>query len=252
MSTVYKWEVFCETAEEYKSVWSPTTPTTCPDNNTHTISPNPKIIQTVSNKDVKIIEENDGVTQGFYKMQGFKQTIDACQPGNVFVFDHIWPYYPITIINGWFMAKSENEGDMLHCTVADDTIIGAITAPVFSGNTVISVTDTVIQHIAKGYRVNITDGVNLNDLGQVVSKTINTITVSSPAQTTFSPLSPTYVRMTADVIENLHIPIGKQRYAFAEKKMGGKYLPAGIPLKIKYINQDGNAKTFAYNMEYLY
>jgi hypothetical protein len=42
------------------------------------------------------------------------------------------------------------------------------------------------------------------------------------------------------------------RYDFAEKKIGGKTLPANVPITVDYQNQSGNAKVFAFNLEYLY
>lgn len=251
---VHEWEVYCTTDSVNRSVWAPDMPTLCPDNINHTIStdPPPRIIQIVSDRMVKIIEE-DGVTQGIYKFKGYKKQIPAGTPGNVTTILHTFPF-PISLINGWFIAKDDMEDDTINLTVAEDMVIGAIAAPVYTGNSEITVTSTVIDNIYKGYNLKITDGVNSNDLGQVLDINVenSTLTLENPAANTFNPLSPSYILMSVNVIEDFHIPVGKQRYAFAEKKVGGKYLPAGIPISVKYTNNSGNAKTFAYNMEYLY
>lgn len=254
MSIVNLWEVYCVTEAAYKTVWSIEQPTLCPTNSADTIStnPGPRIIQTISNDKVKIIEE-DGVTQGIYKFHGYSKDIPSGPQGNVTTITHTW-HYPITILDGWFISETGTRMDKIDMTVAEDTVIGAITSPVYPGNTEISVTSTVFTNLSKGYYVNITDGVNINQLGEVIAIDAQNgkITVCDPATQTFSPLSPTYVRMTVKVIEDFYVPSEKMRYAFAEKKVGGKYIPTGIPLKIKYANQNGNAKTFVYNMEYLY
>lgn len=254
MSSVNLWELYCTTESAYKTVWSIEQPTVCPTNSAHTISanPGPRIIQTITDNKVKIIEE-DGVTQGIYKFHGYIKNIPSGPQGNVTTLTHTW-HYPITLINGWFISGTDTTNDKIDLVVAENTVIGAITAPVYTGNTEISVTSTVLTNISKGYFVNITDGVHVDELGEVISidQLNSKITVCDAATHTFSPLSPTYVRMSVKVIEDFYIPIEKQRYAFAEKKVGGKYIPTGIPLKIKYTNQNGNAKVFAYNMEYLY
>lgn len=252
--TVYEWELYCTTEGAYKNTFSVVEPTTCPTNSAHTIStdPGPRVIDEISSQQFKLIEQ-DGVTQGIYKFRGSKQNIPSQTPGTVNTFTHQWSY-PITLLNGWFISTDDMVGDIVECTVAENTIIGAITQPVYVGNTVISVTPTVTKNLYEGYYVNITDGVNLSNLGECINidSGNSTITVSTPSTNNFSPLSPTYVRMTVGVIDNFQIPVGKQRYAFAEKKVGGKYIPSDIPIHIKYTNNTGNAKVYAYNMEYLY
>lgn len=254
-SEVYLWEVYCQTNSVYREVWSLTEPTTCPDNNTHTISssPPPRIIQSVKSKDVRIVEEADGVTQGIYKFKGYAMDIPSGNVGNVTTALYTFPY-PITLINGWFIAHDHNQGDNIELSVADNTVIGAIAAPLYSGNTTLTVTSTVLNNLYKGYFVSVTDGNNVNDLGICtdINPLNSTISVATPATNTFSPLSPTYVMMQVKVVEDFAIPVSNIRYAFAEKKVGGKFLPANIPVYVKYTNNSGNAKAFCYNIEYLY
>lgn len=254
-SEICLWEVYCQTDSIYREVWSLIEPTTCPDNNQHTIStsPPPRIINTIKSNKVKIIEESDGPTQGIYKFKGYTIDIPSGPIGNVTTRLYTFPY-PITLINGWFIAHDGMEGDCVELTVADNTVIGAIAAPLYSGNTEIIVTSTVIDNLYKGYYVSVTDGVNLDELGQCVDIDIinSKITVETAASNSFSPLSPTYVMLAVKVVENFSIPVANQRYAFAEKKVGGKFLPANIPVNVRYTNYSGNAKTFCYNIEYLY
>ena len=42
------------------------------------------------------------------------------------------------------------------------------------------------------------------------------------------------------------------KYTFAEKKIGGRALPANLPITINYRNENGNAKAFVYYTEILY
>ena len=252
--TLYLWEVYCTTTSTYQKVWLETEPTTCPVNSSHTIStnPGPKIIDEIKENKVRIIEE-DGITQGLYKFEGHKITIPSGPSGNVTTRIHNWPF-PITLMNGWFNSTNEHIDDEINVTVADGTIIGALQAPLYAGNSTMVVSSTVIDNIYLGYRLDVTDGVNLNDLGYIIDIDNGNaeVTMSESATNTFSPLSPTYVRLTVPVIENFHIPTQNNRYAFAEKKVGGKYIPANTDLCLHYTNNSGNVKALAYNIEILF
>lgn len=252
--TVKQWEVYCTVEESYKRVWSIDAPTKCPDNITHAIStnPGPRITNYVSNKKVKIIEE-DGETQGIYKLHGFTREIPEGNVGDVSTFTHTWKY-PITLSNGWFISTNDMKGDIIDCVVADNLTIGVISSPVNIGDSNVSVSSTVIPNLFNGYTLTLTDGVNIDNMGEVVelNNGNNIVTVENNSQHYYSPLSPTYVKMGVKVIENFSIPAGEQRYAFAEKKIGGKYIPKDIPVVIKYTNNTGNSKVFMYNIEYLY
>lgn len=255
MSVVNNWEVYCTDGDAYQTVWSTLAPTVCPLNHTHSIStdPGPKIIQTIGQTDVKIVEETMGSTQGYYKFRGYNESIPPGVTGNVTTFTKSWPF-GITILNGGFYSTSNMVGDVLDLTAAENTVIGYITAPVYTGNTIISVNSTVIDNVAKGFYCNITDGVNVDTLGEISNIDIanSRITVTTSAENNFSPASPTYVRITVGVIDNFVIPVGEVRYSFADKKVGGKYIPPNTPIKMKYTNNEGNAKVFAFSMEYLY
>lgn len=252
---IYQWELYCTTESAYKTTWNEIEPTVCPTNSSHTIStnPGPRIIDMISSNSVKIEEETGGVTQGLYRSLGFQKDIPSGNVGNVTTITHSWPY-PISILSSWFMAKSDQLNDQFTVSVGDSTVIGAIAAPVYTGNTIMTVTSTVFDYVYKGYKIDITDGVNLNQMGEVVSidKLNGNITMEIPAVNTFSPLSPTYVRLTVPVISSIHINEPNQKYSFADKKIGGKFLPANAIMRIKYTNNEGNAKVFSYVMEMLY
>lgn len=166
---------------------------------------------------------------------------------------HSWPYNT-TILAGWFNSAAGNVGDSVNVYVAPNIVTGAIGAPVSINDVDITVTPTVIDNIAIGFHLNLTDGVSLADLGRVIAidPIASVVTVENGSTSVFSPLSPTYVRQTVHLVDNLHINVSNTRYGFAEKKLGGKNLPANIDLVIEYKNITGGAKDFTYNIEYIY
>jgi len=254
MSTVVnKYRVSCTSGDGFQTVWSTDTPTVCPLNSAHSINPAlTTIVDTVSSRVVAIKEEMVP-TQGYYKLNGYNQVIPAGTPGAITTFSHSWPYQ-VSILNAWFIPRSDQMGDSVDVTVAPNSVIGAIAAPVNIGDTIITVTSTVLQHAVIGFHINITDGVNVDELGRVIAIDSNnsTITMETPTTHTFSPASPTYVRLNVKFIENLSISCPAVRYVVAEKKSGGKGLPPNVPMTVMYRNNDGQAKTFAYNLEYIF
>lgn len=250
------WRVYCETEDTYREWWLPTdasTPTTCPVDTNHTITNNltsEVAIETIVGR-VKI-EEETIPTQGFFMFEGFKKDIDG-NVGSVTTITKSWPYR-ISLLEGWFYSQDDQVGDMVEAVVGPETVTGAITAPVSVSDTEISVGDTVIENTAVGFRLNLTDGVNVADLGRVLSidSANSTVSVETPSSHAFSPASPTYVRQNVDIVKMISLNVGKVRYGFAGKKMGGKTLPPNIPLEIRYINVTGGEKSFSYNIEYIY
>lgn len=252
-TTVYQWEVYCLEDNHYETTWGTEMPTSCPTNPAHAIStnPGPRIIQTVSDNLVKIREEDKFATQGIYQFRCYNVEIPAGEPGNIVSYEMVWPR-PITIMTGWFYSTNDNVGDIINANVT--ATIGALVAPLYANASTVTTTSTVFDHLYEGYSVHVTDLANFDSLGEALEIDLgnNTVLCEKPSSHTYSPLSPTYVQMTSRVIREMYIPVANQRYAFAEKKIGGRSLPSGVPLTMNYANNDGNVKLFTFYIEYLY
>jgi hypothetical protein len=252
MTTVYKYRVSCAT-HGYVYVWSETEPTVCPNNYGDTIYPAQTVIVDKVETNTVAIKEETIPTQGYFRSVGFSQNITDATPGSLTTFNHSWPYRT-SLLEGWFFATSAQIGDYVEVFAAPNTPVGAIAAPVSAGATTFSVTGTVIPNCALGYSIKLSDGVNVDDCGEIISmnSSTNQITVQTATTHSFSPLSPTYVLLTVKVIEGFYINVGEQKYEFARKKVGGKTIPPNVPISIIYHNVSGGTKKFCYNMEILY
>lgn len=252
-TTVYKWELWCETDSRYETVWLDKEPTQCPTNFVHTIatSPGPRVIAEVSNQTVSMQEEFTP-TQGYYQSLGRELEVGG-NVGEVTVLELTWPYR-ISLLNGWFYSTSDNVGDKIEAYVATDVITGAITGDVVVNDTVISVSPTVMENVAVGYHLKVFDGTNQSDLGRVVGidRIHSQVTVETASDKAYSHHTPTYVKQTVKVIDDMFINLDRKKYSFADKKLGGKSLPPGVPLQVRYTNRTGGEKIFTYNMEYIY
>lgn len=252
-TTVQKWRVYCTTQSKYETVWSEQEPTSCPyDPINHSIDASKTTsVESISESMVTIKEELVS-TQGIYRFRGYDFTIPAGTPGAVVELDITWKR-PITLLNGEFDAETVHIGDTISAIVIPPTPIGAITAPVTAGDTVIHASPTVFDHVYNGYNVFLSDGVNTNAVGENMSKddVAGTITVETPAVNSFSPLSPTYISIQVPVVENLHVKTART-YEFARKKVGGKLIPTGTIFRIYYTNENGTEKDFSFNFEFMY
>ena len=208
-------------------------------------------MNTLSENTVTIKEELVA-TQAIYRFRGYEYTIPAGTPGAVTEINVTWNR-PITLLNGDFDSESAHIGDKITAKVVPPTPIGAITAPVTAGDTVIYASPTVFDHMFNGYNVFLSDGVNFDIVGENMSKDdiAGTITVQTAAANNFSPLSPTYILIEVPVVENLHVK-RERTYEFARKKLGGKLIETGVTFRIMYTNNSGTEKLFAFNLEFLY
>ena len=230
-TTVFKYRVFCPEEGDFNIIWSESEPDKC--KNGHSVDPNQTtIIDEVSSELIKIKEE-ETPTGGHYRVASI---ILTAGPLSTTIINHSFPY-PIGVISAKLMTNESNIGDNLTVSVAPDTTIGAIIAPVSPGDRLIHVSPTVIQYIEIGFRVKLVDFTNASDLGDVISidKTNYTITTDLGATHGFSPLSPTFVKMTVIFADKLTFG-GGGLYSFGESKIGATHVPAGTICQFHYYN----------------
>jgi hypothetical protein len=253
MSTLWNYRVWCATDNKHEYIWreAENYPSTCPTNTSHTIDAAQTVVVEIRDPNLIQIKEEFIPTQGFFQSVGSRETIDG-NVNTVSAMTHSFPY-STTLLDGWFYSTAENVGDDVSVEVAGITI-GATGAPVAVNDKEITVTSTVIDNTSIGFHLTLTDGVNSSDMGRVlgIDSANSIVTMETGSEHIFSPLSPTYVQQTVRLIDSLPINTPNVRYAFAEKKMGGKNLPPNVPVTISYHNKTGGEKEFAYNMEIIY
>lgn len=252
MTTLYKYSFTCNDEGVSKQVWreeSDPVPTKCPDDTSHVINTTSiRIVERVEENNVKVQEETIP-TGGHFKALGRKMDIAANETKTK---DEVFPF-DISAMAIEFTSDSSNQGDELQLVIGPDTIIGTVSNDVTSGDTVINVSQTVIDYVSIGYNINLFDGVNTSDLGRVtaVDKDNLTITAETAVDQSFSSVMPTYVRMSVYTIDDY--TIGKPgRWTIGESKIGGSFIPAGTVVRIIYKNNENASKEFISQLEYLY
>ena len=139
--------------------------------------------------------------------------------------------YPISV------SAEENTGDTWSWVIAPNTVVGALTSDVATTDTVISCSQTVIDNVQVGFFVDLFDGVNTDDLGEVLSKDTgaNTLTISTAATQQFLASSPTYVRMSIYFLKDSEFG-HPWRLVYGEGKIKSSYVPANTVIKVSYNN----------------
>jgi len=211
-------------------------PTTCPVDSAHSV--NPSSVNEVERRAISLVNINE--EQGPQRTGGHFQVtshrVDA-SANSVTTYDinEPIPYAGYAI---HFRTTADHEGDVVNMYVAPDTVVGTITSDVVASDTVLNVGTTVVTAVKVGYLISITDGVNVDQLGRVISIDQNalTITVETAATQAFAAATPTYVRMSVQMVRDFEIgPAGS--YSVGDAKIGGSYLAANTTLRITYWNK---------------
>ena len=163
--------------------------------------------------------------------------------------------YSTSLFSTEWINEALFEGDVVKVEVAPDTIVGAITADVAVDDTEISVSQTVVDNMRRGFLFNLFDGTNSEYLGRVlaVDKDALTVTVETAATQAFTAATPTKVRQTIQFIPHIMLK-GLGRVELAKDVVGGSYVPPNAPIVVSYKNVEGTTagKCFSFILEYKY
>jgi hypothetical protein len=124
MTTVNQYRVYCTTDSKYVTIWDTTEPTTCPENNGHSIDTNATtILDTIADTTVTIQEEQTP-TQGHFAAR----TIKVNATKNTVTQSNIWWDYPISALMMDFITGAAHTGDCISAYIGQNTTTGALTA----------------------------------------------------------------------------------------------------------------------------
>ena len=246
-----KWRIYCETEATWtEGIVNETAgiPTNCFTNSGHTVNTNSQqILEELSDYTVTITEESTP-TGGHFKSNSIKMVCPVGASQHDFSYPH-----PISVLSITIVTTSDHTGDTFENIVAPNTTIGSITSDITASDTVINVSQTVMDNSKVGYYINVTDGTNNDTLGRVLSlDTVNnTLTMETAAVNGFLASTPTIVQLTVKNIDN-YIIGEPSRYEIGKDKIGGSYVPANTVIRVDYTNNGGSSKDFYAIIEYLY
>ena len=248
--SVCKWRIYCNTESDwtYGYLEEGQTPSTCFTDTGHTVNSNShQMIGTVSNSQI-VIQEESTPTGGNFKAVNYKLLCPTGLSSHDYTFPH-----PISALSITLPTVSDNQDDNLEVCVGPNTIIGSITSNVSVSDTVLTVSQTVIDNVQLGFYIDLYNGTNTENMGRITAIDTNALTITMEIATTqaFLASTPTYVRVTVNVIDEFTIG-PPSRLEIGKDKIGGSYVPTGTIIRVKYINNGGSSKNFYCMIEYLY
>jgi hypothetical protein len=246
---LYKFSVWCVTDQKLvlTSGFQEDPPTTCPENVGHTIDPNSVTpIETIAQDVIHITDNIDGVS-GHQMAYGYDIPVPSGTPGDTHIIDITSPPFPVRLNTLTINASSDHVGDSLEVLTVPETVVGAITANVDIGDTVINVNSTVVQNLKLGHRVTV-DTENLGFcLGiDTVNLTVTVQNAATSAHTTGDAFKLTVVR-----VHKLYI-VNTNKITLASKVKETAFFPTSTPTRIEYTNVNGAAKTLFVLLDLFY
>jgi hypothetical protein len=246
---VNRYRVFCQTENTFVYTWSDSKPTTCPNNNEHTIVDDfTLIVDTVSSTDVNISKSFVG-TKGYYMMEGVLCHIPYSQ--RRYTHDFIFPY-SICVYGVIVLTSEQHRGDSLCIAVAPDTIIGYLIQNVAQGSNTYFVNETVLAYLIPGFFMSIsTNGVDFVECGKVITVNIETGQVVTNLNVPRAFSMGSYVALTIQTISNVQLT-EPYKYELGYGTLAGKPIPANTIIRLIYNNSNGKAKDINITYEYTY
>lgn len=243
-----KWKVFCDTEQiwtyGYHDHLDP--PEHCFNNNTHTVSKLPIFIEKIYNNTPRIKEENIE-TGGNFCVENI--VLDIPGVTGLYTQDKVFPF-PINLLNTFYQTDDTHDGDTLDVEVGPDMVIATLTDGV-SGGITSGITVSNLDYINLGYYLSVDDGVTSYSLGRCTGMDLDTNKINVEFQTDKSYSSGALIKRTVKFVNNFSLSKNENRVLGANK-IGASYFPANTIGRIKYTNNNGQAKKFKFGLEYLY
>ena len=245
-SDLTKWRIFCLTENIWSEGWldsSEGLPVRCFNDGGHSVNPNScQEIDSTSVLTVKIKQESIQ-TGGNFKSKGYSF---ECGANNTSTYNVSWPY-PITAMVVHLQTDSSQKGDLLSAVVGSQTTVGVILSQCSEGDTTVSVNSTVIAHSYVGYECFI----GTESLGRILEIDAQNLTVRFETPATQNHPANSYFKIQMRIIEshNMGFDFGND---IGVSNIGGKYLPANVPTRVEYINNNSENTVCRFTIEYLY
>jgi hypothetical protein len=225
-------------------------PTVCPNNNTHIINPDGIMaISSTSLKSVKINQNSQLITGGYYRTDYYHIDVPA-GTGMTASYDIVYPYN-IAAYSTTFLVTSDNVGDGFNVVSYPDTVCGQITQTLATGSTGLYLPTTSTGFLNPAFIIKISDGINTEELGEIISVDNNTgfVVYSTPNVNNYGVGA--MISFTVPRINNgKFVTLQNMGLGFSVVSSSG--LAAGKAVRVTYINSTNVAKTLSFLIELQY
>lgn len=250
---IHQYQVFCVAENNFFTVYGKEEPTLCPNDHVdRTI--NSELTSIVETYDINKIKAEEN-TEGDFTRATVENLIPSGSPGDVTNHDDaVWDEN-IFLWKTIIYPSADMLGDIINVRgIKNDApyynIVGALTAEGTTGTNVLTVSDTVITNVYKGMEIELDNTVIKENVGTVtgIDTVAKTITVKKNLTNTFAPGS--LVRVELVVVKDCRIHSTNWPIEIGGKGMKGKRINAGDIMRVRYTNNDGQAKKLYWDVEY--
>lgn len=240
MSTVVSnYKIYCETDNKYVSGWSTSSPTTCYENNTHTVNQySVQIMSSVSSNEVTISQKNASVNGKFHIESIY---MGSCLPGELTTLIHTFDV-TMSLHSLNFALNQASNGDLFSIQINPDTPLGLITSNASIGDTKINISKNILPYMHPGFYLTLTDGINTDGPYKILSFDSNANTVTLKKALTYNYLANgTQLKLNYYIIKDMPIILGTT-YSFGSDIINASNAPAGTRAKFSFYNSKGDPK----------
>lgn len=240
--SLFLYRTVCDNGD-VSSVWGEDEPTVCPMNSMHAIT------------DTAIIDEREEYVYEFMEVKGITgghfQTFTKKIPGvanSTTSNDYSWKR-PISVTSINFVTTVDHEGDFVSIIIAPDTLVGVLTSPTTIGDEILNVSSTVIDNSKIGFHIKVTDGVNVDDLGEIINMGDTTVNVENPLSHVFAAGS--YIQMSIVPLDRVEIG-PPANIVIGESTIGGSDIPGNTIIRVVYEKTNDNNTALLTRLETKY
>jgi hypothetical protein len=245
MSAVYNFRIFCETENIYTFKWDSLEPTTCPNNNSHTINLDSiTVVDEVKTNSVNIIQQKN--TGEFYRAESKK----VIAPPGISNHDYVFPY-DISVLTVGIHTQNENKDDIINVYISPNTIIGVLTQTTQENQSYIYVSQSVLDNIQRGFTISILSNGNYYNIGECLN--INKIDMKIELTQNINQIfnNGSYVCLSVNNIKNF-VLCNNTNYILGQKTIKSTFLPAGQIVRLEYNNTSNETHNLYFSFDYYY
>lgn len=218
-------------------------PTVCPHNNQHTIEPTGiRVVATLGQKTVTV-DQGGLTTGGYFRTDFYSMTATA---NSVTTKDITYPYNVNVFLAG-YRPTTDNTGDSLDIIAVPNTPCARTGQDITAGVNSFYLSP-VYTTISAGFSINITDGVNTDDLGEVISIDLVTGVATFTVPTIHAFASGSLLKLSVPRIRNFKF-VNNDSVVLGKNKVVASGWPAGKVIRITYTNNSSVDKEFNFYFE---
>ena len=184
------------------------------------------------------------IEESYFK-QMFTKDIDNTEGPHIIEIS--FPY-AVAVLGGSLNVRTVDIGDECKVEIAPLTVAGQLTSTSSVNDTHIHVNaDCTEYYVWKSDKITLTDGVNTQDVGRVISKADTTVNIETPL--TYEFATGTVVKVTTEIVPQFKF-LSTGEVVIGRKTNRGMYMPANYPLVFTYTNKSLTAKTIGFDLEW--